>query len=552
MNQVAFHQVEDVASCGCDVPDSQSTDQGIVPNVVSERNMSETVSTAAGQPTTFMMNGVPAPQTVTINFNTYGGMMPMPAVNVPSPHMNEDEEYESPESGTMVKVSDGKTVIKILNEKSDDKAGCYFDDDGSCVMCGAPSETIYAAAVDKPYGKVKYADPGYRDGKARYPIDTEAHVRAALAYINMPKNASKYTPEQLENIKERIHAAAKKYGIEVSDAEDAETGMGVAPADMALLAGAAPLAPPSSWFSDPKLTEPTKLTITKDGRVYGHLAQWRTCHVGIGNACVVAPKSHTKYSLFKVGSLLCDDGTQMSVGKIVMGSAHANAQWGVMPARDFYDNTSMTAAIVNVGEDKHGIWINGMLTPDMTPEKIVSLRASALSGDWRAINGNLELIAALAVNSPGFPIYRESAGRAFSIQAIGVVGFDDETGEFSMAQEPEIPTGINEDRAALFAQLQELEGQRTEYLRSQRFAQLATLDEEREKLSDNKPRTYSTSPAIRGQYNNPRVRMLPEPDDAELDDELQLEDAEDQNEDEGNDEMARKTKKKRRRPTAQY
>lgn len=70
--------------------------------------------------------------------------------------------------------------------------------------------------TDKPYGDVEYADPGYQDdNKARYPLDSEAHCRAALSYISMPKNAAKYTDEQLATIKTKIRAALKRYGVEV-------------------------------------------------------------------------------------------------------------------------------------------------------------------------------------------------------------------------------------------------------------------------------------------------------------------------------------------------
>ncbi len=63
-----------------------------------------------------------------------------------------------------------------------------------------------------------YADPGYqKDKKKRYPLSTKEHVRAALAYINMPRNSSKYTSEQLAHIKGKIRAAAKKFGIDISD-----------------------------------------------------------------------------------------------------------------------------------------------------------------------------------------------------------------------------------------------------------------------------------------------------------------------------------------------
>src|ERR1700740_2335446 len=62
----------------------------------------------------------------------------------------------------------------------------------------------------KPYGDVEYADPGYQsDGKKRYPIDSERHIRAAWSYINQAKNAGKYSAEHLSAIKSRIVAAWK-------------------------------------------------------------------------------------------------------------------------------------------------------------------------------------------------------------------------------------------------------------------------------------------------------------------------------------------------------
>lgn len=69
-------------------------------------------------------------------------------------------------------------------------------------------------AKNKPYGDVKYADP--KNGK--YPIDTEKHVRAAWAYINVPENAAKYPLNgvTVSQVKARIRAAMKKLGISVA------------------------------------------------------------------------------------------------------------------------------------------------------------------------------------------------------------------------------------------------------------------------------------------------------------------------------------------------
>lgn len=62
----------------------------------------------------------------------------------------------------------------------------------------------------KPYGDVEYADPGYQeDGKKRYPIDTEAHIRAAWNYINKEKNQAQYSSKQVSQIKARIVTAWK-------------------------------------------------------------------------------------------------------------------------------------------------------------------------------------------------------------------------------------------------------------------------------------------------------------------------------------------------------
>ena len=66
---------------------------------------------------------------------------------------------------------------------------------------------------NKPYGDVTYADPKNH----KYPINNSEHIRAALSYINHPKNAAEYSPSELAAIKGRIHQAAKRFGIKVAD-----------------------------------------------------------------------------------------------------------------------------------------------------------------------------------------------------------------------------------------------------------------------------------------------------------------------------------------------
>mgnify|MGYP003423519630 FL=1 len=77
--------------------------------------------------------------------------------------------------------------------------------------------------------------------------------------------------------------------------------------------------------------------------------------------------------------------------------------------------------MVRAGEDDHGIWVVGTLVDDLAPKAIATLRRSPLSGDWRRIGGGLELVAALAVNVPGFPIPRAAtrAGVPVALIAAG-------------------------------------------------------------------------------------------------------------------------------------
>jgi phage I-like protein len=70
-------------------------------------------------------------------------------------------------------------------------------------------------------GKGKYGDVKFADEKnKKYPVDTEAHARAALSYWGMPKNRAKYSAEDQKTIGGKIRAAAKKFGIETSDDDD--------------------------------------------------------------------------------------------------------------------------------------------------------------------------------------------------------------------------------------------------------------------------------------------------------------------------------------------
>lgn len=196
-----------------------------------------------------------------------------------------------------------------------------------------------------------------------------------------------------------------------------------------LTAAAIPTAPPEAWFKDPALTGPTALVVEEDGRVYGHIAAWGTCHIGQVGKCVEPPTSASNYAYFRTGALQTAEGTSVAVGHLTMGTGHAGPRDSANAAAEHYDNTGTVFADVAAGEDAYGIWVAGSLRPGITPEQVRVARSAPISGDWRTIRGSLELVGALAVNVPGFPVPRPqgllASGEVKSLQASGVVAHDD-------------------------------------------------------------------------------------------------------------------------------
>lgn len=176
--------------------------------------------------------------------------------------------------------------------------------------------------------------------------------------------------------------------------------------EMSLVAAAAPVHPPRSWFEDPKLPGKTKITVTDDGRVYGHLGTWDSCHLTFANTCVQVPRSRRNYADFHVGSVKTAEGQIIDTGVLTVDTGHADTAFTLASkVKAHYDDTGTQAAVVRVGEDKFGVWFAGALVPGVDVEEMAQkLRRTPLSGDWRRIGGGLELIAALGVNRPAFAV----------------------------------------------------------------------------------------------------------------------------------------------------
>lgn len=202
-----------------------------------------------------------------------------------------------------------------------------------------------------------------------------------------------------------------------------------------LLASAAPVLPPTDWFRQPDLDRLTPITISDSGRVFGHIAGWESCHVGLPG-CVTPPLSASGYSYFHVAEQATAEGYTLPVGTLVAGPRHADAQLAFQAAQQHYDDPSAAVARVVAGEDKFGIWVAGWILPQASPQAVEIFRTSPVSGDWRRVGGSLEMIAVCSVNTPGFPVPR--ARVAFSNGAqralIGTFGMTPVAGEWADAK----------------------------------------------------------------------------------------------------------------------
>ena len=206
-------------------------------------------------------------------------------------------------------------------------------------------------------------------------------------------------------------------GIYVDEMDPVEASALVA---CGLVAGSIPVVPPRSWFDNPQLDKPTPLAVDDEGRVFGHIAAWHVDHIGMSFG-TKPPRSRSNYAYFHTGVVRTDDGTDVPVGQLTLAGGHASLEASAHEAVRHYDDTASAFADVHAGEDAFGIWVSGALRPGTTPEQVRAVRASAPSGDWRPINGKLELVAVCQVNVPGFPIARArvASGAVMALVAAG-------------------------------------------------------------------------------------------------------------------------------------
>src|SRR5262249_13135811 len=151
---------------------------------------------------------------------------------------------------------------------------------------------------------------------------------------------------------------------------------------------------------------------TDEGRIYGYLAPDGVAHRAFPGRRVTAPMGRVDYSRWMGGETLVAGG-RVVAGPITMECGHLAPSASSDPAvrMQHYDNACSVVATARIGENRHGVWIAGALTPGVNGDQVARMMACRLSGDWAPHPerpGWREFVAALLVPVPGFPMARSA------------------------------------------------------------------------------------------------------------------------------------------------
>lgn len=170
-----------------------------------------------------------------------------------------------------------------------------------------------------------------------------------------------------------------------------------------------PDVPPAEWFAEPTDVEIAgALTVTDEGRVYGLLAPAGVGHVGRADR-IHAPMGNVDYSRFLRGETVTEGGGRVPTGNLTMNCGHGDPNARASAVVEYYDNSCSLVASVAIGECADGVWVAGALLPGVTADQVRRIMSLSLSGHWLPTADGYELLGALLVPVPGYPMARRRA-----------------------------------------------------------------------------------------------------------------------------------------------
>jgi len=214
-------------------------------------------------------------------------------------------------------------------------------------------------------------------------------------------------------------------------------------------------APSIGAFALPELAGPTAITWDwENGRVFGHVATWATCHVGYEGVCVTPPREDDTYAWFNRYTVETADGGPIGAGRITVGGRHAALSMSASSAMNAYDDKTV-AAHVRAYADAYGIVVAGVIEPGLTGGERAVLERRKISGDWREVGSSLSLVEVLALSpgprahsEPGFPVVETHSVRGRQVALTASLGPDPATATFRVGEALDVAAIVRQTLAA--------------------------------------------------------------------------------------------------------
>lgn len=313
-----------------------------------------------------------------------------------------------------------------------DTLGGEADEDGEPTPAPAEPVEITVSTEYAPTAKERKAaeSSGAAMPGGRYPIRNEADLRKAIRAVGRAGGPDG-SEEDRDEVRRHIIKRAKALGLEkLIPFYWGKDGSLRRPTKSSLLAAGdrqswyeqvatvVPQEPPATWFTNPQLTGPTKIRVTEEGRVYGHIAAWNTKHAALPGDIVPPHDPNTAYNKFHRHPVRTAEGTRVKTGPLA-GHGHYTDDKGnprrasVWEVQRHYDNPDYVLADVVVGEDAHGIWCSGSLRYGVSAYQVMFADRYSFSGDWRGG----ELLAACLASVPGFHLDADDTVEALAASA---------------------------------------------------------------------------------------------------------------------------------------
>lgn len=314
-------------------------------------------------------------------------------------------------------VWDGEDAKRVLAEAGRLGAGCFWRDDD------ADADSDVQADYALPFATMI---DGELVAVPRGVFAVASVLQGGMGGVDLPADAQDAIRERVEEYYERMRdewndeSVRAPWDADDDEDEDMASESAVTASASASwadrVAQATPIHPPAAWFGDPQLTGLTKVQITDEGRVYGHIADWRQRHIGIMGERVYPPRCPNggAYPRFHRQPVRTAEGTRVSTGPLTSaGHASTGDRVTMAAAMAHYDDPRFVVANVVAGEDEFGIWVAGALRPGVEPWQVAFADTYAFSGDWRFG----ELVAACTVSVEGFFVPHDDSVHALAASA---------------------------------------------------------------------------------------------------------------------------------------